>query len=121
MKRYRLDPKKPRQLTPEEARRLDEAPIDYSDIPPLTDALLFAEDWLSAQLLEIVCRHCGTTGDGLDSHGIAAHADLMRLCAEGFTIEITAERDGHIFAKLLPEGRALLDQLRAEHDARRSR
>jgi uncharacterized protein (DUF4415 family) len=37
MKRYRLDPNKPRQLTPSEARRLDAAPIDYSDIPPLGD------------------------------------------------------------------------------------
>jgi uncharacterized protein (DUF4415 family) len=37
MKRYRLDPKKPRRLTPAEARRLDAAPIDYSDIPPLGD------------------------------------------------------------------------------------
>ena len=37
MKRYRLDPKKPRQLTPAEARRLDAMPIDYSDIPPLGD------------------------------------------------------------------------------------
>ena len=37
MKRYRLDPKKPRQLTPAEARRLDVMPIDYSDIPPLGD------------------------------------------------------------------------------------
>jgi uncharacterized protein (DUF4415 family) len=37
MKRYRLDPDKPRQLTPAEARRLDEIPIDYSDIPPLGD------------------------------------------------------------------------------------
>jgi uncharacterized protein (DUF4415 family) len=37
MKRYRLDPKKPRQLTPAEARRLDTTPIDYSDIPPLGD------------------------------------------------------------------------------------
>jgi hypothetical protein len=35
--RYRLDPANPRQLTPEEARRLDEAPIDYSDIPELGD------------------------------------------------------------------------------------
>jgi uncharacterized protein (DUF4415 family) len=35
MKRYRLDPKKPRQLTHAEARRLDVTPIDYSDIPPL--------------------------------------------------------------------------------------
>jgi hypothetical protein len=38
MKRYRLDPKKPRRLTTEELRRLDEARIDYSDIPPLGDA-----------------------------------------------------------------------------------
>ena len=37
MKRYRLDPKKPRRLTPEEERRLDETAIDYSDIPPLGD------------------------------------------------------------------------------------
>jgi uncharacterized protein (DUF4415 family) len=37
MKRYRLDPNKPRQLTPPEARRLDAMPIDYSDIPPLSD------------------------------------------------------------------------------------
>jgi uncharacterized protein (DUF4415 family) len=37
MKRYRLDPKKPRQLTPAEARRLDQMPIDYTDIPPLGD------------------------------------------------------------------------------------
>jgi uncharacterized protein (DUF4415 family) len=35
MKRYRLDPQKPRKLTPAEARRLAAAPIDYSDIPPL--------------------------------------------------------------------------------------
>jgi uncharacterized protein (DUF4415 family) len=37
MKRFRLDTKKPRQLTPAEARRLDATPIDYSDIPPLGD------------------------------------------------------------------------------------
>jgi uncharacterized protein (DUF4415 family) len=37
MKRYRLDPDKPRQLTSSEARRVDAAPIDYSDIPPLGD------------------------------------------------------------------------------------
>ncbi len=37
MKRYRLDPEKPRQLTPAEARRLDATSIDYSGIPPLGD------------------------------------------------------------------------------------
>ncbi len=35
MQRYRLDPKKPLRLTPAQARRLDAAPIEYSDIPPL--------------------------------------------------------------------------------------
>jgi hypothetical protein len=39
MIRYRLDPENPRRLTPEEARRLDAAPIDYSDIPPLGDPI----------------------------------------------------------------------------------
>jgi uncharacterized protein (DUF4415 family) len=37
MKRYRLDPKNLRRLTPEEERRLATARIDYSDIPPLGD------------------------------------------------------------------------------------
>jgi uncharacterized protein (DUF4415 family) len=37
MKRYRLDPKKPRQLTEDEGQRLDAARIDYSDIPPLDE------------------------------------------------------------------------------------
>ena len=37
MKRYKLDPKKPRKLTAAEARRLDKIRIDYSDIPPLGD------------------------------------------------------------------------------------
>jgi len=34
---YRLDPEKPRQLTPEEEERLNKTRIDYSDIPPLGD------------------------------------------------------------------------------------
>lgn len=37
MKRYRQDSKTLRRLTPAEARRLDAAPLDYSDIPPLGD------------------------------------------------------------------------------------
>jgi uncharacterized protein (DUF4415 family) len=47
MKNYRLDPKKPRQLTPAEARRLDATPIDYSDIPPLGDEFFIkaTEPW----------------------------------------------------------------------------
>lgn len=51
MKRYRLDPKKLRQLTPAEARRLDAMPIDYSDIPPLGDEFFTkaAEAWPPAK------------------------------------------------------------------------
>jgi len=51
MKRYRLDPKKPRQLTAAEARRLDALPIDYSDIPPLGEEFFkkAAEAWPPAK------------------------------------------------------------------------
>ncbi|MGD1073486.1 MAG: BrnA antitoxin family protein [Bryobacteraceae bacterium] len=51
MKRYQLDPKKPSQLTPAEARRLDATPIDYSDIPPLGDEFFAkaAEAWPPAK------------------------------------------------------------------------
>ena len=38
MKRYKLDPKKQRQLTAAEAKRLAAAKIDCSDIPELDDA-----------------------------------------------------------------------------------
>ena len=54
MKRYRLDPKNPRQLTDEEARRLDEAAIDYSDIPPLFDQI----DWTNCPDVESVPGRC---------------------------------------------------------------
>jgi uncharacterized protein (DUF4415 family) len=37
MKRFQLDPKNLPKLSPAQARRLDSAPIDYSDIPPLGD------------------------------------------------------------------------------------
>jgi len=37
MKRYRPDPKKPRQFAFAEAQGLDATPIDCSDVPPLRD------------------------------------------------------------------------------------
>jgi hypothetical protein len=37
IKRYRVDPKNPLRLTPEQEQRLKKARIDYSDIPPLGD------------------------------------------------------------------------------------
>jgi hypothetical protein len=36
MTRYRLDPNHPKRLTAAETRRLDAAPINESDIPPLS-------------------------------------------------------------------------------------
>jgi hypothetical protein len=37
MKRFKLDPKNPPEMTPAQLKRLDEMPIDYSDIPELDD------------------------------------------------------------------------------------
>jgi uncharacterized protein (DUF4415 family) len=37
MVRYTLDPNKPYKMTAAEKKRLDEMPIDYSDIPELDD------------------------------------------------------------------------------------
>lgn len=121
---YRLDPGKPRQLTPEEERRLAKTPIDYSDIPPL-----FGEDWITALLLAMVIEHCAgyspearrrmtsfLTPDAspvqwLDSYNIPANAMAMQELHDGGEIEIT-EQDGAV----TPEGRALLDWLRAERE-----
>jgi hypothetical protein len=126
MKRYRLDPDNPPQLTPEEAKRLDETPIDYSHIPPL-----FRENWVAALLLAMVIEHCGTFSpeksrtmtsflspdpspdQWLDSYNIPANADAMREL-DGYEIEITEQDGDHIRAKVTAEGRALLDWLRAD-------
>jgi hypothetical protein len=75
MKNYRLDPKNPRRLTDEEARRLDEIPIDYSDIPLLSDEFFSravhpqqpADPWLEAMLYDVYDRLGAMTkarGDG---------------------------------------------------------
>ena len=131
MKRYRLDPENPPQLTPEEARRLDETPIDYSDSP------LFGEDWIAALLLAMVIEHCASfspekrrrmtsylmpdpsPGDWLDSYNIPANAEAMREL-DGSEIEIIEQDGAHIIAKVTPEGRALLDRLRAEQQKNRA-
>jgi hypothetical protein len=137
MRRYRLDPDNLRQLTPDEARRLDEAAIDYSDIPELDDeffarartmkrsllddlptAPLFGEEWVTALLLQMLVEHCRIMGrtDELNSAGIAANEDAMREL-DGELIEITHETHDRIFAKVTAEGRALLERLQAELDA----
>jgi len=133
-KRYRLDPGNPRQLTDEEARRLDEAEIDYSDNPELGDEFfakartmkrsllddlptpsLFGEEWVTALLLQMVVEHCRIMGrtDELNSAGIAANEDAIREL-DGDLIEITHETHDRIFAKVTAEGRALLERLQAE-------
>jgi uncharacterized protein (DUF433 family) len=52
--RYRPDPENPRRLTEEEARALDETPIDYSDIPPMFDDI----DWSQCPEVESVPGRC---------------------------------------------------------------
>jgi hypothetical protein len=120
-------------LTPEEERRLDETPINYSDSP------LFGEDWIAALLLAMVIEHCAayspearrrmtsflTTHDTspdrdqlLDSYNIRANAEAMREL-DGSEIEIIEQDGAHIIAKVTPEGRALLDRLRAERERER--
>lgn len=47
-KHYRLDPNQPPRLSAAQARRLDEAKIDYSEIPPLPK--LFFEKRVKKQL-----------------------------------------------------------------------
>jgi uncharacterized protein (DUF4415 family) len=38
IKRFKLDPNNPPEMTAAQLKRLDEMPIDYSDIPELDDA-----------------------------------------------------------------------------------
>jgi len=68
--RYRPDPKNPRRMTEEEQRRLDEAPIDYSDIPELGDEFFTKAcvvtgeasrqiDWSNCPDVESVPGRCG--------------------------------------------------------------
>jgi uncharacterized protein (DUF4415 family) len=72
MKRYRLDPKRPRRLTSAESRRLDRTPIDYSDIPPLSDeffkraaaALPPVKEQLTIRLDADVLQWLKSTGKG---------------------------------------------------------
>lgn len=54
----------------------------------------------------------------LDSHGIKANADAMREL-DGDLIEITHQDGQRILANVLPEGRALIEQLRAEQERER--
>jgi hypothetical protein len=98
---------------------------------------LFGEDWLTALLLAMVIDHCAAYSpearrrmtsffnthdtspdrhDWLDSYNSPANAEAMQELHDQGLIEI-AEQDGaRIVAKVTPEGRALLDRLRADRE-----
>jgi len=80
MTRYRLDSKKPRQLTPAEARRLDSAPIDYSDIPPLGDEFFVkaAASWPPAKH-QLTIRLDADVLDWLKSNGKGYQTRINRI------------------------------------------
>ena len=112
MKRYRLDPKNPRQLTDEEARRLDEAAIDYSDIPPLFDQI----DWTNCPDVESVPGRCSGAWVVKDSRVIVESCILGNAAdctpeeiADLFTVPVATVRRILRFARLA-EAASLLQQ-----------
>jgi uncharacterized protein (DUF4415 family) len=80
MKRYRLNPKKPRQLTPEEQERLDKACIDYSDIPPLGDEFFSKakQAWPPAKQ-QLTIRLDSDVVEGLRMHGRGYQTRINRI------------------------------------------
>jgi len=78
--RYRLDPKNPRRLTEEEKKRLDETPIDYSDIPELDDNFfrraILARDLRKKQL---TIRLDPDVLDWLKGHGRGYQTRINRI------------------------------------------
>jgi uncharacterized protein (DUF433 family) len=104
MKNYRLDPKNPPRLTPEEARQLDKARIDYSDIPPLGDEFFSQAkraaliDWTNCPDVESVPGRCSgqpvVKGTRLTVDAILNNADagcsaeeIATEIFEGVTVE----------------------------------
>jgi hypothetical protein len=80
-------------------------------------AEVWGEDSLSALLLAMLLQHSETATRGeLDSYAITANADAMIACAEDGLIEVTEQAGRRIFAKVTPEGWALLERLRVEQE-----
>ncbi len=89
--------------------------------------LMFGEGEPTALLLAIILDRCGGDGilrrlyepadpDALYSYNIPDHADAMIYLHETGHIEITKQEGAHIWAKVLPEGRTLIDSLRAAQE-----
>jgi uncharacterized protein (DUF433 family) len=83
------------------------------DDEPIPVLPLFGEDYIPAQVLDIVSRYCNAGGE-LDSRGVAIYAELMRLCAEGGDIEITGEFGDRLTGTITAHGRAYLNRFRAD-------
>ena len=91
--------------------------------------LMFGEGEPTALLLAIILDRCGGDGilrswtepdggdpDALYSYNIPANADAMSALHEDGYIEITKQEGARIWAKVLPEGRTLIDSLRASQE-----
>ena len=88
---------------------------------------MFGEGEPTALLLAIILDRCAGDGilrrlsepadrDALYSYNIPDNADAMIHLHETGHIEITKQEGAHIWAKVLPEGRALIDSLRAAQE-----
>ena len=96
---------------------MQEHPMSDPSEEELPTPPLFGEDYLSAQMLDIVSRYCDAGGGELDSQGDPLRAELMRLCAEIDDIEITAQFGDRITGKMTPAGSAALERFRGEQSA----
>lgn len=101
------------------------------DVP--SPAYFSSEDELAALLLAMVIDHCAgyswedqqaglksyldaphTTEDDLDSYDSPSNADAITALHEKGLIQITHQDGARIWAKVTPEGRALLGRLSLE-------
>jgi len=80
IKRYKLDPKKPRTLTATEVRQLAKTPIDYSDIPALGDEFFrkATAAWPPAKK-QLTIRLDADVLDWLRAHGRGYQTRINRI------------------------------------------
>jgi hypothetical protein len=69
------------------------------------------EDWLFAALLRMVLEHCVTDKGTLDSWGLRANTEPMRLVAEAGFIRIDQDTGERVRATVLPEADAFLARM----------
>jgi hypothetical protein len=69
------------------------------------------EDWLLAALLRMVLEHCSTNKGTLDSWGLRADTESMRLLAEAGFIRIDEDTGERVRATVLPEAGAFVARM----------